>query len=492
MNGKILLAALGVLVAVPATAMAQSPRTGRCAYNFAAPNRPLSLNKLPTGNYNIFAGGGVTGTCRSKGLVITADSLEYYGDESRTVLIGRATYTEPRLRLKSNLLTYFETDERVLAVQNVDARLPSGSTIEGPQLEFLRAVPRIRPRQLATAIGRPTINLVERDAQGRAQPPVKVTGNTVWLIGDSVVSAQGSVIVVRPQLTATGDSIYGDAGSGLLRIMRSPRIVGTRGRPFTLVGETIDLITRRRKLEQVLAKSKAEAQSEDLNLKSDTIDMRVTDDLLQRAIVWGRSRAYATSPTQSVVADSIDVLLPGQRVRELRAIRNASAEGMPDTTKFVAKDRDRLTGDTIIAIFDSIPARDTVTRPRIRQLHALGNATSLRSVASSDTTICAPTQIYARGRVIDVQFRAGVVDSVHIVDRDLARGVVAEPTDSMYRCSVLRPVRASAAAGAGAGAAAASGASGQRPGTPPTTPVRAPASTPVALPPTSAPPTRRP
>jgi hypothetical protein len=222
--------------------------------------------------------------------------------------------------------------------------------------------------------------------------------------------------------------------------MRSPRIQGTKGRPFTLVGETIDLLTRNRKLERVLAKSKAEAQSEDLNLKSDSIDMRVTDDLLQRAIVWGKSRAFATSPTQSVVADSIDVLLPGQRVRELHALRGAVAEGMPDTTRFVATDKDRLTGDTIIARFDSIPAADTAARPRIQRLLALGNATSLRSVAANDTTLCKPTVIYARGKTIDVRFRAGVIDSVDVVDRDLARGVILEPTpDSTNTCRVLRP-----------------------------------------------------
>jgi hypothetical protein len=440
MTMRTLQVALGmILLAATLPAQGAAPRGSRCRYDFSA-NHPTNSSKTPSGQYNVLTGGSVVAKCSSKGLTVTADSLEYYGDEGRTVLIGHANYVDPRLRLKADYLTYYEADERILATQNVDARTSTGSTIKGPQLEFLRAVPRLRPRQLATATGRPTISLLEKDAQGRAQPPVLVTGNTVWLLGDSIVSAQGSVVVVRPQLTATGDSLYGDANIGLLRLMRSPRIQGTKGRPFTLVGETIDLLTRNRKLERVLAKSKAEAQSEDLNLKSDSIDMRVTDDLLQRAIVWGKSRAFATSPTQSVVADSIDVLLPGQRVRELHALRGAVAEGMPDTTRFVATDKDRLTGDTIIARFDSIPAADTAARPRIQRLLALGNATSLRSVAANDTTLCKPTVIYARGKTIDVRFRAGVIDSVDVVDRDLARGVILEPTpDSSNTCRVLRP-----------------------------------------------------
>jgi hypothetical protein len=489
MTRALPLAAL-LALSVAAAGGAQSRSGGRCRFNFEAPNRPLNLLKQPSGQYNMWAGGNVVGRCAAKGQVVTADSIEYYGDEGRTVLIGRATYRDARLRLSSTTLTYFEPDERILAIENVVGTLPSGSTIRGPQLEFLRAVPRIRPQQMATAIGRPTISLVERDAQGRAQPPVRITGNTVWMQGDSIVAASGSVVVVRPQLTATGDSLYADAGQGLLRMMRSPRIVGTRGRPFTLVGETIDLLTRRRRLERVLAKSKAEAQSEELNLRSDTIDMRVTDDLLQRAIVWGTGRAVATSPTQSVTADSIDVLLPGQRVRQLNAVRGAVAMGAPDTTHIVTTERDRLTGDTIIAWFDSIPARDTVTRPQIRQLRSMGSATSLRFVAPADTTLCAPRIVYARGRLIDVSFAAGVVDSVQVVDPvQLASGAYLDPRpDSANRCSVLRP-RPAAPAGGVVGPA------GAPPATQPAAPARPlpgrPATAPAGPPATAAAPDRR-
>jgi lipopolysaccharide export system protein LptA len=224
------------LLLVPALARGQGEPSGKCAFDVKA-ERQGRLMKLPSGQMNGFTGGNVVATCRSQGLVLRSDSLESYGDEGRIVFIGHVDYNERRLKLKADQATYFQRDERLLATQNVVATLPTGSTIRGPQLEFLRAVPRIRPHQSATAIGRPTIDLVQKDAQGGLQPPVKVTGNTVWLQGDSIVSAQGNVVVVRPQLTATGDSLYGDAGSGLLRLMRSPKIVGTKGRPFTLVGD---------------------------------------------------------------------------------------------------------------------------------------------------------------------------------------------------------------------------------------------------------------
>lgn len=484
--------ALTLLLLAPVLARAQESiaPSGRCRLDFRS-ERPLTSLKLPSGQYNIFTGGHVVARCPAQGLVLRSDSLESYGDEGRIVFIGHASYSEPRLSLTAETLTYFQRDERLLAVQNVDARLPSGSRLKGPQLEFLRAIPRVRPQQFATATGRPTVSLVEKDAQGRPQPPVNVTAATIYLQGDSIVSAVGNVVVVRPELTATGDSLFVDAGAGLLRIMRSPKITGTKGRPFTLVGETIDLLSRRRKLERVLARNAAEAHSEDLDLRSDTIDLRVSDDLLQRAIAWGKGRARALSPSQSVLADSIDVLLPSQRIRTLYAVRAATAEGAPDTTKFRTTERDRLTGDTIIARFDSVPAKDTAAKPRIRQLVAIGTrtslATSLQHLPPQDSTLCRPAVSYVRGRRITVSFDSATVSKVDVANQDLASSLYLEPNpDSTSRCGALAAAMDSASArdssGTGRGARPAT----STPASPARPPVRAPGSAP-ALPPASAP-----
>ncbi len=347
----------------------------------------------------------------------------------------------------------------------------------------------MRPQQYATATGRPTVSLVERDAQGRPQPPVQVTGANIYLQGDTIVSAVGDVVVVRPELTATGDSLYANSSSGLLRIMRNPKITGTKGRPFTLVGETVDLLSRRRKLERVLAKNAAVANSEDLNLQSDTIDLRVTDDLLQRAVAWGKSRARATSLTQSMLADSIDVLMPAQRIRELYAVRNASADAAPDTTKFRTTEKDRLTGDTIIARFDTVPAKDTAAKPRIRQLVAIGGkgslATSLQHLPPRDTSLCIPAVNYVRGRLITVSFDSAKVSTVDVKDQDQAGGIYIEPNpDSTARCHPIVTTRAPAAGRPPVVSASTT------PGAP-STPAQPPATTPIAPPP-AAPAAKRP
>src|SRR5213079_3488993 len=90
-------------------------------------------------------------------------------------------------------------------------------------------------------------------------------------------------------------------------LMRNPSIEGRRDRPFTLSGERIQLTGRDKKLNRVLSTGKATAVSQDMTLASDTIDLRVAADLLQRAYAFGPSRAHASSTTQKIASDSIDV-----------------------------------------------------------------------------------------------------------------------------------------------------------------------------------------
>ena len=421
---------LALLVVATDVTMAHAqkvtPGAGKCALEVQYER--INSIQLPSGNRNSYLGGNIVATCASQRMVLKSDSLEQYGDEGRFFFIGHVDYKEPRVKLKSDFLTFFQREDRLLAFLNVDAVLPNGSTLKGSSLEYFKPIPKVRPKQKGIAVGRPTLTIIDKDAQGKPQPPVTVTGNTIWLDGDSVVASAGEVVVVRPELTATGDSLYLDGGSGLLRMMRKPRIAGTKGRPFTLVGETIDLLSRRKKLERVLAKNAGEAVSEDLTLRSDTIDLRVTDDLLQRAVVWGNSRARASSPSQTIIADSIDVLMPGQRVREMHALRTASAEGTPDTTKFKTPEKDRLTGDTIVAYFDSIPASDTVTKARIRELVAISKATSYQHLPPQDTTFRRPAINYVCGQRITVTFDSAKVRLVKVLDsKPPCGGVYVEP-----------------------------------------------------------------
>jgi hypothetical protein len=208
-------------------------------------------------------------------------------------------------------------------------------------------------------------------------------------------------------------------------LMRQPSIEGRKDRPYTLAGDRIEMTSRHRKLQRVLAKGRAKATSEDMTLTSDTIDLRVADDLLQRTIAWGPARATAFSPSQRIVADSIDVAMPAQRIREMRAEGGAVAEGRPDSARFRADTVDWMRGDTIIARFDTAATRDTTRAARIRELVSLGNARAYYHLAPADSTLRRAAINYVIGREIVVAFQDQRVARVTVIEQ--AAGVYLEP-----------------------------------------------------------------
>ena len=382
--------------------------------------------RLPSGEYNSFMGGGVVVNCPSKQLRLNADSLESFGDEGRVFLLGNVRYREPRLELDSDFLTYYQRDERIVANGNVDARLPNGSSMRGPTAEYFRAMPVTRPVTRLYSTGRPTISLVQEDSAGKPDDPLIVVANHVLMIGDSLVYAGGVVTATRPEVEARGDSMSLDSEREIVVMLRNPVIEGKGERPFTLRGDRIELTSRNRELRRVVSMGRGRATSDDMTLSSDTIDLRVEDDLLQRAIAFGPSGARANSSTQEISADSIDVRMPGQRMREMYAVRNALAQGRPDSTRFVADTVDWMRGDTIIARFDST-ITDTASRDaaELREMIAQGSARSYHHMAPADTTLRRPAINYVKGREILVNIHDGSVERVTVVEQ--AAGVYLEP-----------------------------------------------------------------
>ena len=400
-------------------------------------NHPVVVVTQPSGQRNTFTGGGVVVRCPARGMTLRADSLEFYGDERRIFLVGNVNYDEPRLKLTSDQLTYYVPDERVVAIGRVNATLPSGSKLVGPQAEYRRAAPRIRTVSEMTAVGRPSVTLVEgprRDSatvrRDTTSPPTVVTANTLFVRGDSLIYGSGQVDIRRPDLTAHSDSVFLDSGREFMRLLRNPRIEGRRDRPYRLAGQVIDLYSRNRQLERVIAKGRASAVSEDMTLTSDTIQLRVASDLLQNAIAWGPGGARAVSPTQTIRADSITAAMPGQRVRTVTASRRAYAEARPDSMRVETTEMDWLRGDTIVARFDTTAAAptDTARQPQIKQLVAWGDASSFYHLPPSDSATRVPAINYVTGDMITIAFDSQRVARVTVAGQ--RSGVYLEPTDS--------------------------------------------------------------
>jgi hypothetical protein len=416
---------LALLFAVAATAEAQDIPTS-CDLEFpTGTNTVANIRTDAAGQQVTFLGRGIVARCIGQGNRLTADSAEYYQAQGRLFLVGNVHYVEPRATVDSRTMTYYQNDDHLHAEGDVVAVMSNGSTLRGPSADYYRSTPQ-RPMARMFAPGRPTVTLVQRDTTGRGRPPdtAHVVANQITMEGDSLVYASGRVQITRPDLLATGDSAFMDSGHDFARLMREPMVKGLGTRTFTLTGGVIDVYSRNRQLERVVATPSGHALSQDLELVADTVDLRVQANQLQRVMAWGKGRARAVSPEREIIADSIDAIMPAQRVREVRALRNAYAESNPDSG-VVSTQRDWMRGDTIVARFDSLVGTDTASRPRIREIVAEGDAKSFYQMKNSKGPQTQPTVNYVRGRIIDIIFEDRKVSTVTVTDK--ATGVLIEP-----------------------------------------------------------------
>lgn len=420
----VALCALALVAGMPVRA--QEAQSGQCLFTFRSrAGSPLAMSRLPSGQYNWYLGRRAEGECKAQQITVVADSVEYYGDARLLYLIGNVDYREPRLTLRSRRLTYWLNDEHLRAEGNVDATLPSGTKLTGPEVDYYRPAPGIRTTSRMIAPRRPTILLIETDSSGRRSEPTTVVANTVIMDNDSLVYASGRVVITRTDVVAHADSAFLDGGREYARLMKSPRIEGKGDEPFTLTGTLVELYGSQRTLTRVVSSGQGRAVSEDVTLTADTLDLRLSDSKMDRVYAWGRSRARAVSPEYDIVADSLDMRMPGQRVREVFAVRDALAQSTPDSTRVRSTEKDWLRGDTILARFDTVAAPgDTTKRPRIRDLVARGNARSYYQVATREGRQAPPGINYVRGRVITVTFENQEVAQVNITEK--AAGVYLE------------------------------------------------------------------
>jgi lipopolysaccharide export system protein LptA len=425
-------------VAAIGTVNAQEVRSGQCLWNFRSrAGSPGAATRLPSGQYNWFLGRRAEVECKAQQITVLADSVEFYGDARLLYLIGNVDYREPRLTLRSQRLTYWLNEEHLRAEGNVDATLPSGTKLNGPEVDYYRPAPNIRRTSRMIAPRRPTILLVETDSLGRRSDPTTVIANTVVMDNDSLVYASGRVMITRTDVVSNSDSAFMDVGREYARLMKSPQIEGKGEEPFTLTGTLVELYGSRRMLARVVSSGRARAVSEDVTLTADTLDLRLSDGKMDRVYAWGSSRARAVSPEYDIVADSLDVRMPGQRVEEVFAVRDAFAQSAPDSTRVRSTERDWLRGDTILARFDTSAApRDTSGRPRIRELVAHGNARSYYQIATREGRNGPPGINYVRGRVITLAFEDQEVSQVTITDQ--ATGLYLEPSQADTASGVPR------------------------------------------------------
>ena len=441
------------MILLPPAALAQE-KGKPCSLVFTGVERGADTTFMkvftsPAGGRITYIGGGVDATCEGQGNRLLADSAEHYADRGELILIDRVRYTEQRVAMQSERMVYYTTDDHLLATGNVRGRTSTGTRFTGPQIEYFRAKPGVRDAPSWRAPGRPFVRMAPNQvARGPRPMPGTVTrsdstdltADVVISENDSLIWASGKVVIERPDLRATGDSATLDKGTELARLMRSPAILGRGERPFTLVGTVIDVWSRDQRVERVLASGKGQVLSDSLTLTGDTIDLRVTDQKMSRVYAWG-ARALADAPAQQMEADSLDILMPGQRLRELHAVGRAIAYSRVDTMTITTDERDWIAGDTIVAHFDTVATRDTTSDPRLREVVATGDAHAFYQLAPSSGTKGAPNLSYNVGREITVSFTDGAVDNVAVRDRASGLFLEAIQADTVRTATKDRPGR---------------------------------------------------
>ena len=145
----------------------------------------------------------------------------------------------------------------------------------------------------------------------------------------------------------------------------------------------IDLFSKNRKLQRVIARANATAVSDSMTLKSDTIDLRIRNDVLDHAYAWGaKSRAKADSPSQNLArrfarrddagtARSSWCARSERRYAEGQARHDALQARSVRHARLAARRHDRR------ALRHARTAKDTSKAPNIKQLVASGHASSL-------------------------------------------------------------------------------------------------------------------
>jgi len=432
-----LMASSPLLIVAPLSA--QAPR--ECILDYESPtgNTRTTASELPSHRYNVFQGGGVLYRCRGQDNTIIADSSEYYGDQSILFLIGNVHYRETKAKVDSDKMTYFQLEDRLHAEGNVNVLLQSGTTMKAPVADYYRATPT-RPLARAVATGRPVMRIVEPNKSGRASEPINVVANYVVSEGDSLVYASVGVEITRPDVIAKGDSAFLDNRREFARLLRNPSVQSRRDRPFTLTGGVIDLYSKARVLQRVVATPQGHVLSDDLELLADTVDLRMSNDRLDRVMAWGGKGARTVSPDREITADSIDAIMPGQRLREVRAVRNAYANSLPDTVHVISTDRDWIRGDVIVAEFDSVAISDTASKPTPKRIVSTGNAVSYYQLAADTRTRTIPNINYVKGKAITILFENREVRTVDVFEE--ATGVYIEPAREGTTTPTPAPARA--------------------------------------------------
>jgi len=400
------------------------------------------------GDTNYFAGGGVLAHCNGTGTSFSSDSVAWYSGQRRFDMIGRVKIRDTSLALDANLAYYYLREERLEAHNNVVAKnLGNGSTLRGPNLNYLRAAAGIRDTLEMLATQRPTIDY---RGQADSSEPYVIVGDRVHFKGNDRMWAGGNVTVDRSDLAARADSMAMDQTTGLAFLIGKPKVQGKGERSYTLVGTRIALLQQEHELKQVDALGAGQASGADWHLTADTIRLALTQSKLQQAFAWGdSSRPHAVSTLQTIQSDSLALDVPGEVLTEARAYRRAFSTAKRDSASGPAE-TDWIAGDTLTAHWVQAPDSTGHAKAQLQRLAARGAARALTHHYDVKDKTQPPAIDYSRGKQIAITMIgdkvervlvSGQADGVHLTPRPPVDTTKKRAADSTHRARPPAPKR---------------------------------------------------
>jgi hypothetical protein len=376
-----------------------------------------------------FAGGGVRLSCLGTSVRMSSDSVAYYFRRTGIVVyfIGKVKYRDSLITMDADRGTYFKNGERWEARGNVvTENLQNGSTLIGPSLDYYRVMPGVRDTAEIYSVGRPTIRSVTLDSAGKRSEPYVIVGDRIRIRGNDRTWAGGKVTIDRSDFAARGDSLFLDSGAGEFGVLvGKPEMHGLGKDSFNLTGRRIELTLEKREVTYVKALGNGHALSTQVDLVADTIGLDLDQRSLAQTLAWGDSiKPRAIASDYEVRGDSIAFDTPKQILRQIRSYQHAWVGGKPDS---LSKERDWMSGDTVVASFGTWDSAGT-QKSRLDRLEASGSARSYYRVAEARIPGGLPSINYSRGDRIAVQMKPAGQKGVDRVDiHGQVDGVYLEP-----------------------------------------------------------------
>ena len=366
----------------------------------------------------------------------------------QTHLFGDVVFEDGQRRLTSNTAVYSSGNGWLHATGNaVFTDAESGSTLRGPDIEYYKAMAG-RPQAQMIATQRPHLTLLPEARPGQRQEPLEIDGNRISSVGENLY-VSGQAVIHSTDLNATAGEARYDRASGRLELIGTAHMKSDR---FDLRGEQIDaLMPRTGGIERLQARTNALLEGEQLKVTAPDLQLFFAEDRLQRLVArqagGNEPQPVAASAAFQLQADSLDALLPAQRLEQVIAIGRARGESI-DTTAAPAElpaagdsaliaHSDWILGDTIVGYFasrDSTPSATTAdTAIVLKRIVAHGDAQSLYRLENRDTTHHAPAAApakrglnYLAGEMIELTFSAGELEVANVTG--LQRGLYLDPT----------------------------------------------------------------